>query len=397
MKKRILFIICDGLGDRPIRELGGKTPLDAARTPNLDALASRSIGGLVSVMGAGIVPHSDDAHLTIFGYDISKEYPGRGPVEAAGIGLKLKPGDVAMRSNVATIDANMVVVDRRAGRVGDTSPFVRELDGMKIEGIGFIVKPGTGHRAIIVMRGNGLSDNITSNDPNETGRKVLRIEAEDDSNEASFTASVLNRFLDEAHKRLSANKLNGQRRASSQPVVNCLLVRGAGYYRELETFEKRHGMNACCIAGAGLYKGVGAVLGMDVLNVRGATGLPDTDVKAKINAAVKALKKYDFVFVHIKPTDSLGEDGNVNGKKEFIEKIDAAMQPLPGLGCMVVITADHSTPCADKAHSADPPPIMIFGSGRKPDGFGKFSEKECAKGSLGTIAGRDLMKVIKSL
>jgi 2,3-bisphosphoglycerate-independent phosphoglycerate mutase len=396
--KKTIFIICDGLGDRPVKELGNKTPLEAASKPNLDFLASKAIGGLVNVMGKGVVPHSDNAHLTIFGYDIGKEYPGRGPIEAAGIGLKLQAGDVAMRSNVATADSRMVVTDRRAGRVEDTSPFVKELDGLKIDGIKFIVKPGTGYRAVVLMRGKGLSDKITENDPEEAGRKMLDVKPADNSNEAMFTASVLNKFLSAAREKLLANPLNRERAAKGMPQANCLLVRGAGIYHELESFNKRHGVKSCCIAGAGLYKGIGYILGMDVLEVKGATGLVNTDVGAKIKAAVKALEKYDFVFVHIKPTDSLGEDGNARGKKEFIEKIDRAMKPLTGLGCGLVITADHSTPCEEKAHSADPPPIMICGSGRKPDGLKTFSEKECAaKGSLGTIRGKDLMGVIKKV
>jgi len=157
-------------------------------------------------------------------------------------------------------------------------------------------------------------------------------------------------------------------------------------------------MKTCCIAGAGLYKGIGAILGMDVLHVEGATGLPSTNVHAKINTAVMALKKYDFVFVHIKPTESLGEDGNAQGKKQFIEeKIDPAMKPLLGLDCGIVVTADHSTPCEEKAHSADPPPIIIIGSEKEPDGIKAFSEKECSKGSLGTISGKDVMKIVKDL
>ena len=395
--KKIIFIICDGIGDRPIRLLGGKTPLEAANTPNLDRLASGAIGGLVNVMGTGVIPHSDDAHLTIFGYDVSTEYPGRGPIEAAGVGIHLKEGDVAVRSNVATIDENMIVKDRRAGRVEDAKPFVESLDGMKIRGIKFIVRPGTGYRAAIVMRGRGLSEKITPNDPEEAGKKILMVKPLDDSREARFTADVLNEFLETARKVLSRNPINEGRRAAGLPEVTCLLARGAGTYKKLESFEKRHGMKACCIAGAGMYKGIGSILGMDVLKVKGATGLPNTDVKAKINAAIKALRKYDFVFVHIKPTDSLGEDGNIQGKKDFIEKIDMAVKPLASLDCGIIITADHSTPCENRGHSADPPPIMIFGSAKMPDGMKAFSEKECSKGSLGIVNGKDVMKTVKSL
>ena len=314
------------------------------------------------------------------------------------MGLELHEGDVAFRSNVATIDSRGIVLDRRAGRIDSTGEFVSQLDGMMLDNTKFILKPGTGYRAVLVMRGHGLSDRITSNDPEVVGKPVMEIEPTETTKQARFTADVLNKFLENAYITLGDNPLNKQREAEGKPVVNCLLVRGAGYYEKLQTFEERYGLKACCIAGAGLYKGIGRMLGMDVPHVDGATGMLDTNVDAKIKKAIECLQTHDFVFVHIKPTDSLGEDGNWSGKKEFIEKIDKALAPLLELkGVRIVITADHSTPCECKAHSADPVPILVYGGVIKSDYVKDFSEKSCRTGGLGYISGKDMMKIILNL
>lgn len=402
MNNKHVLIICDGLGDLPISEFDGKTPLEAAETPNLDRLAEGGITGLMYPLGPGRRPNSDEAHLVIFGYDLATDYPGRGPIEAAGVGIKLQEGDVAIRANLATVDGNLRVIDRRAGRLEDSAPFVRDLDGMKIDGVEFVVKPGTGHRVALVMRGKGLSDKITNSDvhyvtedqvvENWEGQKVNIPQPTENSPEAKFTADVLQKFLLKAHEILSSNPLNFQREFKA----NYILTRGPGYYRQLKPFGEMHGVSAACIAGAGLYKGLGAMAGMKVLPVAGATGLPNTNVAAKIQKAQEALADYDFVFVHIKPTDIYGENGDALGKKAFIEKIDAAIDSLERTGATICVTADHSTPCIRKDHSADPVPVLIYGPGILADGVKKFGERECQNGSLGTFNGRDFMKIFIS-
>ena len=199
---KAMLIVMDGLGDRPIKELGGLTPLEAARTPNLDALAARGISGMMNAIGIGLRPGSDTSHLAILGYDIEKYYTGRGTIEVAGLGMDLEAGDVALRGNLGTVDDNSVVTDRRAGRITDTGPFVKDLDGLTYAGINLLVKPGTGHRAGVILRGPGLSSRISDNDPHEVGVKVHEVHPLDDSKEAAFTAKVLNHFLAEAHKIL---------------------------------------------------------------------------------------------------------------------------------------------------------------------------------------------------
>lgn len=390
MAKKIIFIVMDGLGDRPIKGFGGKTPLEAAHTPNMDALAAQGATGLMYTVGEGIVPESDTAHLSLFGYELDKYYPGRGPFEAAGVGIEVKPGDVAWRCNLGTVDEKGVILDRRAGRIESTAPFAAELDGTEVDGIRFIVKPGTAYRMALVMRGHGLSAAMSPNDPHRIGEKIMEVKAEDGSKEAEFSAGVMNRFLQSAYRKIAANPVNEKRKGAGKPVANCMLCRGAGFMKKIPGIEERYGMRACCIAGAGLYKGVGRILGMDVLETPGANGLPSTDVDAKICSAISVVQGpgqgYDFVFVHIKAADSLGEDGNPQGKKEFIEKADSAFGGLLGLkDAIVVVTADHSTPCEEKAHSADPVPVLVSGHGVEGDAVQTFSERACKDGALGLM------------
>jgi 2,3-bisphosphoglycerate-independent phosphoglycerate mutase len=393
---KVMLVVMDGLGDRPIKELGGLTPLEAARTPHLDALAARGINGIMNAIGVGQRPGSDTSHLSILGYDIARYYTGRGTIEVTGLGMRLEPGDVALRGNLGTVDDNLVVLDRRAGRISDTGPFVQDLNGLTYEGITLLVQPGTGHRAGVILRGPGLGSRISDNDPHEVGVKVHEVQPLDDTPEAAFTARVLNHFLAEAHRILKANPLNRERQAQGKPPANYLLGRGAGYYKKVETFQERYGLKACAIAGGGLYKGIGAFLGMDVLNVPGATGLANTDLDAKFATALDALAgPYDFAFVHLKATDAFGEDGDFLGKKGFIERIDQAIHVLlevPGL--LLTVTADHSTPCALKRHSGDPVPLMMVGEGVRTDAVSQFGERACAQGGLGRLTGLMVMPEI---
>jgi len=396
---KAMLIVMDGLGDRPIKELGNLTPLEAARTPNLDALAARGITGIMNAIGVGQRPGSDTSHLAILGYDIDKYYTGRGTIEVAGLGMDLREGDVALRGNLGTVDDNLVVTDRRAGRITDTGPFVRDLDGLTYEGVTLKVRPGTGHRAGIILRGPGLSSRISDNDPHEVGVKVHEVHPLDGSPEAAFTAKVLNHLLTEAHRLLRDHPLNKERLAQGKPAANYLLGRGAGYYKEIEKFQQRYGLRACTIAGGGLYKGIGAFTGMDLIEVPGATGLPNTDVAAKFRAALEALAgPYDFAFVHVKAADTFGEDGDFQGKKAFIEKVDAAAAVLLDAPHLLVATADHTTPCVLKRHSGDPVPLMMIGDGLvRPDLVTQFGERPCARGDLGRLTGLQVMPEIINL
>ncbi len=391
---KILLLISDGMGDLPVEELGGKTPLEAAKTPNLDKLAEKGQTGKMHVLEKGKTPHSDEAHLTLFGYELKKHYVGRGPFEALGLGINLRHGDIAFRCNFGTVGSDGIVTDRRAGRIRDVKPLAEELNGMRARGVEFLVVPGTAHRAALIMRGQGLSEKVSDGDPRKEGRKALEIRAMDDSKEAKFTADALNEFLEKAHTILDKHSLNAKRRGKGLLPANFLLPRGAGKMKSVPNVMERFGLNACCIAGAGLYKGVAKFVGMDILEVEGATGRPDTDVSAKISRAIKELKERDYVFVHVKGCDIFGHDGNATGKMEFIEKIDIALKPLLGLkNVLIAVTADHSTPVSRKDHSADPVPVLLSG-GIEADSVKEFGERECEKGSLGEIMGKNFMKLL---
>lgn len=396
--QKVVFIVCDGLSDRPIPELGRKTPLEAAYKPNLDKLASQGILGAMNTIDIGVRPGSDVSHLALFGYDPLIYYSGRGPFEAAGIDMDLKEGDVCFRANMGTVDENLIVIDRRAGRIESTEPFVKVLNETKIDDVLFLLKAGTGHRLGLVMRGLNLSPKITDCDPHKTGEKVKKATPKDNSQEAKKTALILNKFLDYAYKKIKDLPINKERVKKLLPPANYILVRGAGILPKYPSFKEKYGLNACCIAGAGLYRGIAKVLGMKIIKVAGATGKPDTNLDAKIKAVIKELKNFDFVFLHIKGTDTLGEDGDFIGKKLFIEKIDKALAPLLKLKeCLIVVTADHSTPCALKAHSADDVPVLICGEGVRSDDIKTFNERTCHQGRLGHIKGLNLMPIIIDL
>ncbi|MFQ5405901.1 MAG: 2,3-bisphosphoglycerate-independent phosphoglycerate mutase [Candidatus Micrarchaeia archaeon] len=398
--EKILLVVFDGLGDRPLKEFGKKTPLEAAKTPNLNGLAAMGTCGQFNSIGVGVRPGSDTAHLSLFGYDLTADYRGRGPIEALGVGFDLRDGDVAFRANFGTVDENGKIVDRRAGRIKDVSSLAKSISGKKIGGVTVFVVPSVSHRAVLVLRGAGLSAAVCDGDPHKDGRYPIKITPTSQKPSAKKTSKALNDFLSFASKTLKNHALNKKRADAGRPQANYLLVRGAGVYKKLLGFEKKYGLKAACVAGGGLYKGVSRLVGMRVLNVKGATGTPDTNVEAKVSAALTALDKHDFVFLHLKGADAAAEDGNGEAKKEFIEKADAALWPLLKLkNTIVCVTADHSTPCALKMHSGDPSPILFYGQGIRTDGspVKKFGERQCAKGDVGRVFGKDLISELLNL
>lgn len=396
--QKVFLIICDGLGDRPIKKLGNKTPLEAAKTPNLDKLASHGISGAMNTIDIGIKPGSDTAHLAIFGYDPNVYYTGRGPFETSGINMDMKKGDVCFRVNMGSVDKNLKVLDRRAGRIDDTGEFAKLFDKTKIEDVTFYLKKGTAYRIGMIMRGKSISCKVTDADPQKIGLRIKEVEPKDDTDEAKKTARILNKFLTMAYRKLKKLPSNKQREKEGKFPANYFLVRGAGIYPDIPSFYDKYGLKAACIAGAGLYKGISKVVGMDILHAPGATGKPDSDIKSKVETALKNKSNYDFFFIHFKGTDTLGEDGDCIGKIKYIEKIDEAIIPLFKVkNAIVVITADHSTPCSLKSHSADDVPIIIKAPGLRVDDVHKFNERVCAKGRLGHIKGMHLMPIVIDL
>lgn len=393
---KILLIVCDGLGDRPIKELNYGTPLAVARKPNLEKLSLIGIKGIMDAIAPGVRPGSAPAHLAIFGYDPEKYYTGRGIFEALGLGLELKEGDIVFRFNFATVDDRMVIVDRRAGRIGEhTAELAKALNEISIPGVELIFKEAVEHRGVIIMRGEGLSWKVSDTDPGKTGLKVKKCEPLDSSPEAFKTANLVDKIVEESYRVLKDHWVNRDRIKRGLPPANVVLPRGASILTKVKDFKERYKLKAACVAGGTLYKGVAKFVGMEVLNVPGATGTYETNYKAKVDASMKALKNNDFVFLHFKQTDLAGEDGDYKRKIEVIQRIDEVLEPLTTLDdTLIVVTADHSTPCSIKTHSADPVPIMICGEEVRRDGIEGFDEFKAARGGLNRIRGLDLMPIL---
>ncbi len=396
VESKILLLIFDGLGDRPVTELGHKTPLEAAPKPTLDWFAANGINGLLDPIGPGIRPGSDTSHLALLGYDPFDVYTGRGPFEAAGVGIPVQRGDIAFRANFVTVDEDRRVLDRRAGRIREgTEELAKALDGLKLGRVTAHVRAGTEHRAALVLRGKGLAPDVSDTDPHDVGVPIA--EAKGTSPKGRTTAKAVNAFTKRAQELLKDHPVNRARIEGGKPPANLVVLRGAGVVPHLEPFGERYGLRAAGIAGVALIKGMCRALGIEVLEVKGATGGLDTDVIAKADAALDALATYDFVVVNVKAPDLCGHDGHASAKVAVIERLDRMMAHLKSrLPAEVVLglTADHSTPVALKDHSGDPVPVTLFAEGARVDDVSRFDEHSVGQGALGRIRGQDLMPIL---
>jgi len=397
---KTVLIILDGLSDKPVKKLKNRTPLEAAKTPNLDYLASNGVCGLIEsfYFPWQKYPRSDTAHLALFGYDPRVYYLGRGVYEAVGENIRMKKGEVALRANFATVDKNLKILNRRAGRISNTGALIKAISGIKIKGIKFSVTESLGHRAVLVLKGKGLSSSIGGGDADKNiGIKAKSIIALDKSKKAKFTAEVLNEFLKQTHDILKNHSLNKKRKGKGLLPANYLLVRGAGEFRKTPSFYEKYKLKAGCIAAGHIYKGIAKVLGMDLINAQGATGGVDTNLPGKISSIKKNFKKYDFIFCHIKAADILSENGDCVGKMKFIEKIDKNIGSLLNIkDTRIVVTADHSTSCQTKKHCTELIPVLIYEHQKSENREIKFSEKSCKKGKLKKFKQIKLMtKILK--
>ena len=397
VEKKAIFVVVDGLGDRAVKD--GKTPLQLANKPVLDDLALKGSTGLMSTLGVGIIPGSDTAHLALFGYDPKVYYRGRGPFEALGVGIDLKEGDVAFRCNFATVNEKFQVIDRRAGRLKDEGgELAKSLQGIKINGVKIIFVSSTEHRGVLVLRGEELSSDVSDTDPHSSQLiPPLKSKPLKDTEEAKKTSRIVNEFVKRSWEILSSHPLNKEREKEGKLPANIVLTRGAGMYQRVDSLKDRYGFNSCCIAGAALYKGVARYVGMQIIKVEGATGRVDTDIEAKAQAAKEALKKFDFVFLHVKGADNASHDGNLKDKLLMIEKVNRLAEILREEDVWLVMTADHSTPISIKRHSSDPVPVLIYGDGIRKDNVSCFDEVSVASGCLGHFTGTELNKMVVDL
>jgi len=400
---KAIMIIGDGMADRPLRELGGKTPLEVAKKPSLNLVAETGVCGIMDPIAPGVPPGSDTAHLALLGYDVFKVYAGRGAFEALGSGVDIQLGDVAFRCNFATVDDNYTVVDRRAGRIDtqDASQLASDLKKVSLKGARVMFRNTVQHRAILALRGAGLSARVSDSDPQKVGKRVSEVYPLDDTDEAKKTARIVKELLQRFHEILESHPVNEERKKKGLPPANIILCRGAGTLPQLPTLPHQYGIQAAAINAVPLVGGVCKAAGMSLLNVHGATGTYDTDVKAKANAAIQAVKSYDLVLVHVKATDIASHDGKVQKKIGMIERIDEMVGHIVKNVDMnetfVAVTADHTTSLLTGEHEGDPVPVAITGPGVRTDDIREFSERACARGGLGRIRGVDLMPTLMNL
>jgi 2,3-bisphosphoglycerate-independent phosphoglycerate mutase len=368
------LLVMDGLGGLPM-EPGGLTELETAHTPNLDRLAAHGICGLHQPVAPGITPGSGPSHLALFGYDPIKYQVGRGVLSALGIDFDLKANDVAARGNFCTLDDNGRVADRRAGRIPTekNEELCALLHQIRLPGVEVFVETVKEYRLLLVLRGDGLSGELSDTDPQEIGEEPL--EPKPLSAEAEETANLVQEFIDRARQIL----------ADHHPA-NMILLRGFSQLPDWPSFEKAFGLRAAAIAAYPMYRGVAKLVGMDVLT----TGV---SVGEELETLEAHWKDYDYFFFHVKPIDSAGEDGDFDRKVRLIEEVDAAVPRLLALEPdVLLVTGDHSTPSLLKYHSWHPVPVLLWSRHCRTDGVDRFGERACMAGGLGPrIPAVDLM------
>ena len=309
-----IILVMDGMADRPVKELDNKTPLQAAKTPNMDKLAKNGITGIMDPIRPGIIPGSDTAHLSILGYDPYEVYTGRGPFEASGVGLDVIPGDIGFRCNFSTSDENGIITDRRAGRIRDgTADIVEVLNTMTIEGyedVEIIFKESTGHRAVLVLRGENLSDKVSDADPKVEGNKPKTIKATDGSEEANRTADLLNKIVKKSYDMIKDHPVNQERIKNEEPPANIIIPRGAGAVPDVESINSKYEVNSACIAETGLIMGIGRFAGMDIIEMDDVTGGVDTNLDNIIDTILDLVNnsEHDFFIINIDGADEAGHD-----------------------------------------------------------------------------------------
>ena len=418
-----IYVLLDGVGDLPHPDLDGKTPLEAANTPTLDKIASNGAIGEVISVGKGIAPESDIAVFNMLGYKFNyTEYVGRGVIEAIGIGIDFKDGDLALRGNYSTLNEEGVIIDRRAGRhieKEDTCGIAKEIE----EKIKFshpdtsvVVSPTIGHRVTVRIRVNSqkLSARITNTDPAYSNiggmgvakavgdflkiEKCLPLEGTEDS---KFTANLVNEFSEQTIDIMKESKINKKRQEQNKKQLSCILLRDAGNkYPDVIPINEKYAMKFSCIVDMPVELGISEVLKMKAFE---AGGLTDYEEKARV--AAKAMETQNAIYVHLKGPDEFGHDGDAIGKTKNIEEIDqrffkTLVENIDSSKVTIIISADHSTPCINKGHSDDPVPVLVSGDFIKNDGTTRMTEEQAKKGSIGLLQGAEVvpkaLELIKS-
>ena len=414
----MIYVLLDGVGDLPHPDLNGKTPLESASTPVLDKIASNGVIGEVISVGKGIAPESDIAVFNMLGYKFNHaDYAGRGVIEAIGIGIDFKDGDLALRGNFSTLNNDEVIIDRRAGRhieKEDAQGVAKEIEE-KIKfsdpNTSVVVSPTIGHRVTVRIRTNTqkLSSKITNTDPaysNIGGMGVAKAVGDflkiekclpiEEIEEARFTANLVNEFSEQSINILKESQINQKRKEQDKKQLSCILLRDAGNkFPDVIPINEKYKMKFSCIVDMPVELGISDVLEMKAFE---AGGLTDYEEKARV--AAKAMETQNSIYVHLKGPDEFGHDGDAIGKMKNIEEIDqrffkTLVENIDSSKVAIIISADHSTPCINKGHSDDPVPVLVSGDFIKNDGTTRMTEAQAKKGSIGLLQGAEV--VSKSL
>jgi len=372
---KIVLVVADGLGGLPL-ELGGKTELETARTPNMDAMVREGVCGLSTPVLPGIAPGSGPGHLGLFGYDPLEYKIGRGILEALGINFQVGSRDVAIRGNFCTVNDKGLISDRRAGRPTTERcvEMCKKMQAITIPGVEIFVEPVREHRFVIVLRGDNLGDAVNDTDPQALNVAPLHAVGEDANSQN--TAKAVNQFIAEAGKILK-----------NDAPTNMITLRGFARYPTIATMQEIYGLRSACIAVYPMYKGLARLVGMDILEAGGT-------LAEQIETLKKSWNSYDFFFLHYKYTDSTGEDGNFGGKVEKIELLDLEIPKIRALNPdVMMVTGDHSTPSKMKSHSWHPVPTVLCAKMVRPDGVVEFGESHCLRGGLGQFEAKYLMSL----
>ncbi len=395
MGLKYVVVVGDGMADYPLEDLGGRTPLQVARKPNMDMVAYEGKCGLLETIPEGMQAGSDVAILSILGYDPARHYTGRGPIEAAALGVRLRGGDVAFRCNLVTLEGS-VMRDYSAGHISSSE--ARELvEALNEELGGGTVKfySGVSYRNILVVSGLDV-DGVECTPPHDiTGMNF------EDYLPRGEGSEFLLELMKNARKVLEGHPVNLRRARDGKPPANSIWPWGQGGKPELQGFEERFGVRGAIISAVDLVRGLGVLTGLEVVNVPGATGYYDTNYAGKGEYALRALEKVDFVLVHVEAPDEAGHAGDIENKVKAIEKIDSEilgriLGGISGLGegYRVAVLADHPTPIVKRTHTRDPAPVAVFSIDWDGDGVEGFDEFSVRKGSLGVVKGYDFMNFL---
>lgn len=402
---KCVLLIIDGLGDLPTPELDGKTPLEAAYTPLLDQLAGAGKYGLLDPLAPGEIPHTHSGTGMLMGLlPEQAERLSRGPVEAAGAGRVLAPGDIAIRTNFATIEdrhGKLLVTDRRAGRItAGTDELAASLTDVDLgDGIRASLLSTDQHRGVLVLSGPGLNAAISDTDPRESTMPTILEACRPLIPEAELTADKINRFINEAHRRLVDHPVNIARARDGKPRASGIITRGAGAQCSIDNALRDLGIKTAIVSGCNTVLGVGRIFGFKTITDPRFTATVETDLNAKILAVETALRDHDMVFIHVKAPDICSHDQQPLAKRDFLQRLDKTLKPLLGPGLIIAVAADHSTNSNTGFHTADPVPSLIS----QPDADQSavpvnFGETACAQGNMERQLSHDfLLTVLRTM